>query len=809
MALVRAIAGQKITDLTDWQMALAPADCAAPAATENLDWIAAPVPGTAAEALIRAGRATPELLASLQTRNIWYRATLTGQGAGQLVFDGLATLCDIWLDGVRLGQHATMFEPVAYDINLAGSAQLHLHFRPLTAENLGPATRRQRWRPHLIATPHMRQARSTLFGHMPGWCPDLTPVGPYRPVRLVQAGPVTASQARIRASLEGTTGILDLSLRLSGFTGPAHLHCAGVSAPLAQNGDLHSARLVIPDVPLWWPHTHGTPHRHAVWITAGSATVDLGHTGFRTLALDRGADGHGFGLVINGVPVFARGANWTNADLARLPGTHAEVLPLLTLARDAGMNMLRIPGIMTLESRAFFDLCDEMGLLIWQDMMFANFDYDFAPDAAGGAFLRELGHFLDATETSPALAVVCGGSEMAQQAAMLSLPAQVWSQPFLTDTFPAHVAARRPDVIAVPNSPWGGDLPFATNRGVSHYFGVGAYQRPLEDARRADVRFAAECLAFAHLPQPEHLGAVTSAAPATPEWQACVVRDLKADWDFEDTRDFYTALLYGVECAALKTSDPARYCALASATPGEVMEATFAEWRRAESRTSGALVWLLSDLAPGFGWGVIDSAGRPKPAYFALKRAFRPVTLTLTDEGLNGLAIHVLNDGPLPRRLALSLACHGADGAVVIDGTATLEAQPHSAVALTSTALFGMFFDVTHAYRFGPPAHVVTVARLVDADTGAFLAEAFHFPHGRAAALAPARITTRLERQGGEWLLHLKTDGVAQSVHIAAPGFVAEDDGFHLAPGAGRSIRLSGEGTPSVVVSTLNDPPRP
>ena len=212
----------------------------------------------------------------------------------------------------------------------------------------------------------------------------------------------------------------------------------------------------------------------------------------------------------------------------------------------------------------------------------------------------------------------------------------------------------------------------------------------------------------------------------------------------------------------------------------------------------------MSDLASGFGWGVIDSEGRPKPAYFALKRAFRPVTLTLTDEGLNGLAIHVLNDGPLPRRLALSLACHGADGAVVIDGTATLEAQPHSAVALTSTALFGMFFDVTHAYRFGPPAHVVTVARLVDADTGAFLAEAFHFPHGRAAALAPARITTRLERQGAEWLLHLKTDGVAQSVHIAAPGFVAEDDGFHLAPGAGRSIRLSGEGTPSAVVSALN-----
>lgn len=804
MALIRAIQGQRIAEPANWQMALAPADCDTPADTAALDWIAAPVPGTAAEALTRAGRATPELLATLHTRDVWYRTTLNGQGAAKLVCDGLATLCDIWLDGVKIGQHTTMFEPVTCAVTFNGSADLHLHFRPLTAENLRPATRRQRWRPHLIASPQMRQARASLLGHMPGWCPDIAPVGPYRPVRLVQDAPLAATDARVRLSLEGTTGLLDVSLRLSGSIGPAHVQCAGVSAPLMPDGEIHSARLAIPDVPLWWPHTHGTPHRHAVRITAGGATIDLGHVGFRTLSLDRGTDGHGFGLVINGVRVFCRGANWTNADLARLPGARADYLPLLTLARDAGMNMLRVPGIMTLESRAFFDLCDEMGILVWQDMMFANFDYDLAPEAAGGALLRELDGFLDATETSPALAVVCGGSEMAQQAAMLSLPPQVWSQPFLTDTFPAHVAARRPDVVAVPNSPWGGDLPFATNRGVSHYFGVGAYQRPLDDARRADVRFAAECLAFAHLPQPEHLGAQTAAAPGTPDWKARVVRDLKADWDFEDTRDFYTSLLYGVDCAALKTADPARYLALASATPGEVMETTFAEWRRAGSHTSGALVWHLSDIGPGFGWGVTDSEARPKPAYFALKRAFRPVTVALTDEGLNGLCANVLNDSPVSRRLGLSLTCYGADGAVVIDGHTRLVVAPHAVQALTSATLFGVFFDVTHAYRFGPPAHVVTVARLTDAQSGACLAEAFHFPQGRSAAMAPAHVTSRLERQGTAWLLHLTADRLAQSVHISAPEFVPKDDWFHLAPGAGRIVRLMGAGTPEITISTLN-----
>ena len=127
---------------------------------------------------------------------------------------------------------------------------------------------------------------------------------------------------------------------------------------------------------------------------------------------------------------------------------------------------------------------------------------------------------------------------------------------------------------------------------------------------------------------------------------------------------------------------------------------------------------------------------------------------------------------------------------------------------LTSAELFGIFFDVTYAYRFGHPAHSASVARLTDGPTGEILAEAFHFPHGRGSAVGETGLATKLEQVeiGGTkfWALHLTTQRLAQSVHIAAEGVLPRDDWFHLAPGEGRRILLGRKGRPSGVVTALN-----
>ncbi|MGO7465110.1 glycoside hydrolase family 2 protein, partial [Rhizobium ruizarguesonis] len=95
-------------------------------------------------------------------------------------------------------------------------------------------------------------------------------------------------------------------------------------------------------------------------------------------------------------------------------------------------------------------------------------------------------------------------------------------------------------------------------------------------------------------------------------------------------RDFYLQILYGFDPAELRREDPERYLDLSRAVTGEVIEETFAEWRRKGSACNGALVWTLQELLPGPGWGVIDSTGEPKQVWYAMRRAFRPVQVVFT-----------------------------------------------------------------------------------------------------------------------------------------------------------------------------------
>jgi beta-mannosidase len=344
----------------------------------------------------------------------------------------------------------------------------------------------------------------------------------------------------------------------------------------------------------------------------------------------------------------------------------------------------------------------------------------------------------------------------------------------------------------VANSPTGGALPFAANSNVSHYYGVGAYLRPLEDARRAEVRFTSECLAFANVPEAATIARLPGGGeglPHHPKWKARVPRDSGASWDFEDVRDHYLRLLYGVDPLALRYGDPDRYLRLSRAVTGEVMEEVFAEWRRGRSTCAGGLVWMYQDLWPGAGWGVVDSLGAPKAAWHALKRAFRPVQVTLTDEGVNGLAVHVINETGEPVAATLSLACLRNGEVPVLRAERALVLEPRSAHEIAAASLSGTFFDMTYAYRFGPPPHDVTVAAITDA-SGRRLAEAFHFPQGRGATRAELGLSAVLEGHDGSWTLRLQSQRCAQSVHVDDERFRAEDEWFHLAPGIERQVRL-------------------
>jgi beta-mannosidase len=150
----------------------------------------------------------------------------------------------------------------------------------------------------------------------------------------------------------------------------------------------------------------------------------------------------------------------------------------------------------------------------------------------------------------------------------------------------------------------------------------------------------------------------------------------------------------------------------------------------------------------------------------------------------------VINEHGGPLDLDLNIACLRDGQQTVVSGRLELSIAARSKEKIACTGLFGAFFDTTYAFRFGPPSHDVTVARLYSRATGGLIAEAYHFPLGRTKAFHTAEIDAMLVQVENEWFLDLQTDRLAQSIHIDLDGYRAEDDWFHLAPGIVRRLKL-------------------
>jgi beta-mannosidase len=764
----------------------------------------------------------------LDGQDFWFRARLpdaTPEGARHLVFDGLATVCDVWLDGQHVLHTENMFR--RYELSLAAplspGAELVLRFAALLPE-LAKRRARPRFRTRLVDAQQLRWVRTSLLGRTPGFAPRIPAVGPYRALSVEARPRVNLREHVLRTWVEqvdqGRVGV-ELSFLLAGapelprpqatlvLEGEA-LNASAVLSVAAEAAGLRCAgRLPFEGARLWWPHTHGAQPRSRLTVEldfgAGPPlTIDFGQVGFRSLSVERGADGAGFALHVNGQYVFCRGACWTVQDLVTL--SDLGLLETLTLARAAGMNMLRVGGTMQYESDSFYEACDRLGLLVFQDFMFANMDYP-AGDAAFVAEVRaEVHGFLTRTAGRPCLAVLCGGSEVEQQGAMLGLAPELWRSALFYELLPSLVESLRPDVPYVPNSPCGGTLPFQVDAGLAHYYGVGAYLRPLHDARLSEVRFASECLAFANIPEASAVEALLGELEMPfhhPRWKERVPRDRGAGWDFEDVRDHYLELLYQCQPRRLRGEDPERYLELSRAVVVDVMEATLAEFRRAGSGCGGALVWWLKDLWLGAGWGVIDARGAPKSAYYALRRSFAPLALFITDEGMNGPELHVAHDGTEPLAVTLSVTLYRAGRTPVAEAEARLSLTARSVHRMRVDALFPRFVDAGYVYRFGPRNHDLLLAQLRTDTHGDVVARAFVCPPIGAGSHDSVGLSVTCEARAGQAGVLVQTQGFAQRVALEfEDGQLPEDNYFHLEPNGQRWIAVRGAAgqAPSVAV---------
>ncbi len=769
-------------------------------------WIDATVPGTVAQTLNARGEWRWDCAPDLDDSDWWYACRFDGGDAAvwqTLAFEGLATLCEVWLNGEKLGETDNMFRAYRFDMGgrLRTRNLLLLRFRSL---NPALAMRRPRpaWKTRLVRHQNLRFHRTTLLGRIPGWSPPAVPVGPWRGVALHSALQPRGLQCLPRLDAGESSLVLratwpDLE-QAPGLT----LCFDGVDYPLqAQpegDGWRLDARIPLPAVEPWMPHTHGRPRLYDAQLDIEAhgqqLRLDLPKAGFRAVEVDR-QDGD-FALRINGVPVFCRGACWTVNDMLSLDGDPDRLRDTLTLMQQSGANMIRVGGTMTYEQDAFYALCDELGILVWQDFMFANMDYprdDADFDATVAAEARDQ---LRRLSSHACIAVWCGNSEVEQQAAMMGIEPAAARHPLFYERLPRWVAELHPGVSYVPSTPWSAEterLPFSTDDGLTHYYGIGAYQRPLSELRAHDVRFSPEALGFAHVPglaQRKALFNNETAVLHHPLWKQRTPRDANAGWDFEDVRDHYLRQLLGLDAARLRYEQPEFYWRVSAFVSGEVMRRVFAEWRSVHSRCRGALVWFLKDLWAGAGWGIIDSDGEPKSAWYALRRIWQSRGLCVTDENLNGLDVHVFNESALPLRGRLRLRVFGQRGTQLLEAGQDIELAPRERITVNSSALIGRFFDLTYAYRFGPLAHELVTVELL-AEDGERLID-HYLP--RAALPQPVEASALQARAeagtDGRVRLQLQAQRLIHALHVEARGYRCSDNDFHLAPGEEREILL-------------------
>jgi beta-mannosidase len=632
------------------------------------DWIPATVPGNVQADLVRAGQ-LPDLSVGQHARaaqwvdgHCWWLVrqfplTLAPGERVHLVLNGVDYIHDAFLNGRHLGRHEGMFSTCRHDITALIQPINHLAVRVLGSRWLPQArsTFSEKLANHLEArlggvgksTPHRRDTLKAQMGFGWDFAPALRSVGIWDDVYVVvsggafirgvavrSTGAAGAGQVCVSAEIEaGDTRQVLLRASLQGLTFESSPVVAESPTQLAPGTAIYTLELQPQQPRLWWPWDHGDPELYelAVELVDQGQVVDkvTQPVGLRTVELEGGT------LRINGQRVFVRGANWVPADV--LPGrvSPADYAALLALARRANMNMLRVWGGGLREKRAFYDLCDRLGILVWQEFPFAcafltryprSAEYLRLAQAEAGAIVRDV-------RNHPSVVLWCGGNEFDPER----------NRPL--------VAALREVVTAEdPSRPF---LPASPADGDHHNWHVWHEFEPPSAYRRDMASFASE-FGLQSPPGVQSLGRFLSPAELWPPGRAWTYHGagLKKLWRY--ARPFLPSAQASRPRPAWRTVTPELFVRASQRAQAHGLQIGIEHFRRRKaSGCGGLLIWQLNEPWPAISWSLVDFYRQPKPAYESVRRLFEPVLVSLDfplREYHRGDVWHadvwVVNDGP-------------------------------------------------------------------------------------------------------------------------------------------------------------------
>ena len=639
-------------------------------AHEDADWLRIDAPGDVHRALIDAGRIPDPFDACHETacawmeeREWWYRAQFQAAGGrARLTFHGLDTYATVYLNGEEIGEHHNMFRPAVFDVEpRAGTNVLAVRFDPPLERIKGKTL--SAWGRNPERTP-MRKAQ---FGYGWDWGPRLPTIGIWRPVEVVPLGvarlagvhfytlDLDADRAAVAVRFDVERSATDAPLT-------AIVRLGSTEARLEVAGSHAVAYLTVEQPRLWWTHELGEPFLYDLHVRLldGETPLDEQHqrVGIRTLVLDQAPDpdepgARFFRFVLNGVPIFAKGADWIPCDSFVGTITPERYTRLLEMARDANMTMLRIWGGGIYEHDHFYAECDRLGVLVWQDFMFAcamypEDDPDFVSEVDAEARYQ-----VERLRSHPCLALWCGNNENQWIHERIN-----WDTPQLPPYGALFYDAVLPRAVADldgrtpywPGSPYGGNDHNSQLEGNVHNWDVwhGNFPRLFgEEPRRENTPRAVSYRRYA-----EDRGRFVSefgmhAAPvAETLWRVIppaerFLHSPTLDWHNKDhPKNKGDNLLLAT--TGLPT-DLEQYITYSQIAQAEGLKFGIEHYRRRKPHCSGTLVWQLDDCWPVLSWSVIDYFGFPKASYYYLRRVFAPLLASFKDDN-GALELWLTND---------------------------------------------------------------------------------------------------------------------------------------------------------------------
>jgi beta-mannosidase len=770
-------------------------------------WNKARVPGCVHTDLMAAGLIPDPFYRDNETKVRWveeedwiYRRTfdvpeaLLGQAHVELVAEGLDTFARILVNGRPAGEADNMFRTFRFDVKpflRKGANEIRVEFD-------SPVKREKALESKLSYklpgnAPHVRKA-PYHFGW--DWGPRLATSGIWRPLYLEAWTGARIADLQVTQEFLGPKTVL-LHVRadvLSDIEGPAELNVrlggagtatGGRPLTLVKGPNEIETSLRVENARLWWPAGMGAQDLYDVRVTllAAGGAMDAAsrRIGLRTLVLEQKPDrwGRSFDFVVNGVPFFAKGANWIPADSfpSRVDRTKYE--RLLRASVEANMNMLRVWGGGIYESPDFYDLCDELGLVVWQDFMFAC---QMVPGDEGfrGNVAREAADVILRLRHHPSLALWCGNNECEEGWFFWgwkeSLPASVWNdyEAVFEGLLPEAVKAYDPGRAYWPSSPHSektGD-PRSERSGDMHYWGVWHGQEPFSEYRKKFHRFFSE-FGFQSFPLLETVRTFTVpgdwnlTSPVMelhqkhPEGNRLILQYMLDDYRMP--KDFESTLW------------------LSQVLQAEGMKTAVEHFRSQRPRTMGALYWQLEDCWPVASWSGIDSTGAWKALHYYARRFFSPV-LVAPIERQGRLEVSCVSDLLRTRSGAFEWSVTAYDGSKVDGGSFTVKIEP-----LASKVILSRPVEKLVAGR--PPESVYFACELRDGRE-VLSSNVFHFAKLKKTDLPAPAIAARATAEGGSLVVTLVAGRFAKDVYLSAPGVPGRfaDNFFDLLPGRPRRV---------------------